>query len=122
MHLLDQDDSEIKMSDCESQKSCDEGDLELQAFKDIIQNNVDIYCNTKYCDYHKFVAFLSLNIVDIIKYIVQGIELASEITNDPYFNLTYQYIYDVYMEVFGDCEDVDQVLTEEALIMLRISY
>lgn len=118
---MDQYDSEITMSDCESQKSCDEGDLELQTFKNIIQNNVEVYCNTKDCDYHKFVAFLSLNIVDIVKYIVHGFELTSDITNDPYFNLAYQYIYDVYMEVFGDYEDVDQVLTEEAMTMLRIS-
>jgi hypothetical protein len=108
--------SEEDSDECNMSDNDDDG---FHKFKDMIERNVDAFCNVNDYDRDAFVSFLIQHVVTIVRYIVHDVKMNTEITHADCFEPVYQYIYEIYTEVFDDTEQSEMVFTDQRLELLK---
>lgn len=97
----DEDNEYLTMTDTDTSSEEDE----LEEFHRKLCGNANIFCNEHDLDHKAFCQFLNHHVLDIVRFIVHDVKINPEITDNEYFESAYQYVYNIYAEVFGDNEE-----------------
>ena len=96
----DDENSYYTMTESDSYQSGDE----MEEFHRKLCGNTTIFCDEHDIDDTEFCKFLNRHVLDIVKFIVHDVKISPEITNMDLFEPAYQYVYNIYHDIFGEKE------------------
>ena len=102
----------------EQDGSDNENEKRVTKFQELMNIQIQTYCNNHECDFESFKDFLCTNLISVLRFIIHDEPISPVITNNVQFESVYQFIYEIYTEVFDT--DEHEEITDEDIDTIKI--